>query len=274
MLTHGAPNWRRLVTHLGVKAWSFLCQEQLTPRSASYWKVEIKRLYIEYLSYPTVFESVRVNIVKKGTNRQTTTALDNETFVGLIIDMLTLDLSDSMLPLVRTRTLAIIEERLHLLSSAHGLDFIRQATQWKGIDQGYTAFHHYEDVNSTNIFARPQKVFHFENPLIQSFLQHAFSFNSEHSFAIFVDVCPANRSFLLPLEKLNPALMEFGSAAFLAGLCLTTKARRVLNARWKIELLDYLGNATRFTTHVLTGLAIPDADEARANLIRLFNFEL
>lgn len=63
-----------------------------------------------------------------------------------------------MLPLVRTRTLAIIEERLHLLSSAHGLDFIRQATQWKGIDQGYTAFHHYEDVNSTNIFARPQKV--------------------------------------------------------------------------------------------------------------------
>ncbi|KIM57800.1 hypothetical protein SCLCIDRAFT_1192822 [Scleroderma citrinum Foug A] len=72
-----------------VKAWSFLCQEQLTPQSASYWKVEIKRLYIEYLSYPTVFELVCVNIVKKGTNRQTTTALNNETFVGLIIDMLT-----------------------------------------------------------------------------------------------------------------------------------------------------------------------------------------
>ena len=103
-----APNWRRLVTHLGVKAWSFLCQEQLTPWSANYWKVEIKCLYTEYLSYPTVFESgtftfysntlsriwlsltmyiVRVSIVKRGTNRQTMMALDNEAFVGLIIDM-------------------------------------------------------------------------------------------------------------------------------------------------------------------------------------------
>jgi len=30
---------------------------------------------------------VRVSIVKRGTNRQTTMALDNEMFVGLIIDM-------------------------------------------------------------------------------------------------------------------------------------------------------------------------------------------
>ncbi|KAL4079772.1 hypothetical protein J3A83DRAFT_4185729 [Scleroderma citrinum] len=87
VLADGVPNWRQLVTHLGVKAWLLLCQEQLTPQSHNYWKVEIKHLYIEYLAYPTIFHSVYVMILKKGTNHEIIMALHNEAFVGLIIDM-------------------------------------------------------------------------------------------------------------------------------------------------------------------------------------------
>ncbi|KAL4061848.1 hypothetical protein V8B97DRAFT_1878597 [Scleroderma yunnanense] len=73
-----------------VKAWLLLCQEQLTPQSHNYWKVEIKHLYIEYLAYPTIFHSVYVMILKKGTNHEIIMALHNEAFVGLIIDMVSL----------------------------------------------------------------------------------------------------------------------------------------------------------------------------------------
>ncbi|KAL4063943.1 hypothetical protein V8B97DRAFT_1842997, partial [Scleroderma yunnanense] len=55
--------------------------------SHNYWKVEIKHLYIEYLAYSTIFKSVHVTILKKGTNHEVITELHNEAFVGLIINM-------------------------------------------------------------------------------------------------------------------------------------------------------------------------------------------
>ena len=55
-LGNAAPIWRRFIAYLLVKAWSHLCQEKLTPRSSEYWRSEIKRLYVEFLTYPTEFE--------------------------------------------------------------------------------------------------------------------------------------------------------------------------------------------------------------------------
>ncbi|KIM63178.1 hypothetical protein SCLCIDRAFT_8930 [Scleroderma citrinum Foug A] len=173
----------------------------------------------KYISYPTIFKSVYVEIPRRSANRQMITALDNDTFLNAIINMLIHD--------------AIIEHKLALLS-AHGLDFARHAKQWRGIDEGYSGFHSYEDINSMNIFTRRQQ----HTPLASA----------------------------LKFETLNSALMEFGSAAFLACLAMTTKPKRALNAQWKKELINYVNNVAQFTAHVLTSLAIPKTQQACENL--------
>ena len=63
-----------------------------------------------------------------------------------------------MIPNMCRQCRDIIKHELCLSKTTKGIDFVRQATQWREGSKGYSMFHQYHDLNSVNIFHEGQVV--------------------------------------------------------------------------------------------------------------------